>query len=175
MAKKLLILLFLVFNTWALEDRALFSIGDKVFYVSHVNRYIEALNFLNCYEAKKNHLSLVFQEAGDAIPTLRAKKGDYSKIEMSKIESFTSIARMMSFVKPLPKELLSSKKARKCKLAKNFRTQITEIQNANKHLEKISSQKASPYFKEKRPLNTIKFLSKRKFHLEGSIRPINVR
>lgn len=165
MAKKLLILLFLVFNTWALEDRALFSIGDKVFYVSHVNRYIEALNFLNCYEAKKNHLSLVFQEAGDAIPTLRAKKGDYSKIEMSKIESFTSIARIMSFVKPLPKELLSSKKARKCKLAKNFRTQITEIQNANKHLEKNIFTKGLTLFQRKEALKHYKISLEKKVPL----------
>lgn len=45
--KYVLILLFFT-RVWALEDRALFSVGDKVYFVKELNTYIDTLNDMKC-------------------------------------------------------------------------------------------------------------------------------
>jgi hypothetical protein len=134
MAKKLFLSLFLILNTWALEDRALFSIEDRVFFSSEINKYIEAMNFLSCYMSNKTNVHVVSRYNLD-LELLSVKDRTLSPRELDAVATMATVLKTIRLSGKTEKTLLTSAGARKCSLKPRFRSQINEILSAHKFLE----------------------------------------
>lgn len=134
MAKKIFLSLFLILNTWALEDRALFSIEDRVFFSSEINKYIEAMNFLSCYDGNKTNVHVVASYNLD-LELLSIEDRPLSKKELSVVATMATVLKTIRLSGKSKKTLLTSEGARRCSLKPRFRPQINEILSAHKFLE----------------------------------------
>ena len=136
--------IFLMINTWALEDRALFSIGQKVYFSRDANRYVQAMNFLSCYYGKKT-LTHKLLSVPSNIKYISPKSDSLSNNESSETRSVSNIVKTLQLTGKSKVTLLSSKLARKCSLNKEFRSEINDIIAINNYLrDRVISKDQTP-------------------------------
>lgn len=82
MKLKYLIVFIISLNTWALSDRALFTIKDKVYFISEVNQIITKFEKSICYMGRDSLVTEIYQ--------ILSEQSDRSKLSFSQIKIHNS-------------------------------------------------------------------------------------
>jgi len=166
MAKKIIFSFILLLNTRALEDRALFTIEDKVFFVSKINSYIQALNFIYCYQGSETYLHRI-SGIGKSVDKININDQSYSQVENKLITQMATSLKVIKLSGNTEAALLNSRKAKECNLSSSFRSEINEILTSSRFLAKNILSKGLTDFQINEALENYKKSFKQKIKFRG--------
>ncbi len=131
MQRVLLITLIFTLNTWALKDRALFSINGEILFTNDVNFILKSYDYSRCLIGKNNFISLV-TGIGSKVEYVEATPvpldADQRLIVLKALE--------LNKVMAIENEFLETPKLGKCKVPKQYLSKVYQIYNANRELIK---------------------------------------
>ncbi|MEH0861780.1 hypothetical protein [Halobacteriovorax sp. DPLXC-1] len=121
-------------NTWALRERALFSINGKIYFTKEANFLLKAYQYSKCSideNKNKDYFNelvgkLSTQEGVEAAPLVP------NDSQIQRIKKIMLIGKLLS----LEHEFLSTPKFEKCKVPKAYRKTVEQIFNTNLELAK---------------------------------------
>ncbi|MFG1498583.1 hypothetical protein ABMA70_00150 [Halobacteriovorax sp. XZX-3] len=126
----ILVSIFLM-NTWALKDRALFSVNGQIYFGQNTNDLLKAYNQSLCLIGKKNYIAKLtglapaLEQVTIAPESLNAKQKDLIKRVL-----------LLSKSMDLESEYASYPKFGTCKISKELTKKVVQIYNTNYELKK---------------------------------------
>lgn len=129
-------LIFLLFfsNTWALNERALFSINGQIYFTKDANELLNSYKFTKCLinkTSKPNEIEKIIGEVSFD-NTLKASASSLGPEEVEQVKSLMTLGRLLA----IEHEFLEKPDLNKCHVPKKYRRRVTEIYNTNLELGK---------------------------------------
>lgn len=130
-----------MFNTWALKDRALFSINGEVLFTKDVNFTLKAYQYSLCLIGKNNIIDAI-SGLDRHINFIKISSTPYDSEERKVILRAFELSRAIA----IESESLEMPKLGKCNIPSIYQKRVIEIYNANaellkKHKDFISKNK----------------------------------